>query len=250
MLIRDVIIYLSIKYQGDWDKIYNAIKKKESCETQEIERVVSSLGCKAITILDDNYPSSLKNIYKPPFTLFYLGDISLLESNIISIVGSRAPSTYASKSTKKIISDLKEKNVVICSGLARGIDRIVHEESLNNNLKTIAILPTGILYCYPKENLSIYEEIIKKGLIISEYPSYSRVKKEKFGMRNRIIAGLGDKLLVMSAKEKSGTMISVKFALEFGKDIYCLPYHIDEGSICNKLIKEGAYLLSDGKDIF
>lgn len=250
MLIRNIIIYLSIKYCGDWDKIYEAISKKEYCNNEEVERVLSSLTYKAVTILDDNYPSTLKNIYKPPFTIFYLGDLSLLESNIISVVGSRDPSIYAIKSTRKIISELKEKNVVICSGLARGIDKIAHEEALKNNLKTIAVLPTGILFCYPKENYSIYEEISKKGLIISEYPSYDRVKKEKFGMRNRIIAGLADKLLVMSAREKSGTLISVKFALEFGKDIYCLPYHIEENSVCNKLIKDGAYLLSSGNDIF
>lgn len=250
MSIREVLIYLSCKYNGEWEKIYYAIVHKERVSEEEINKNNRMINCEVITILDDNYPINLKNCYHPPFVLFYKGDISILEMNIISIVGSRNASNYAKESIKKIIDDLKDSNVAICSGFAKGIDTIVHQQSLNNGLKTIAILPVGIDLCYPQENFQLYEQIEVEGLIISEYPFCTRVEKKNFIFRNRLIASLCSKIVIASAKEKSGTLVSAKYAIEYGKDVYALPYPINENNCCNSLIKEGAYLIESGKDLF
>lgn len=249
-MIRDILIYFAIKYNGEWQKIFDAIKNKESIDDEEILKQVEKVKNQSITLIDEDYPERLKNVFKPPFVLFYKGDKSLLKGNIVSIVGSRLASEYGKRATKSIVTDLKGKNMITCSGLAKGIDGVVHKVSLEENIPTIAVLTSGIDYCYPKENLSLYLEIQKRGLIISEYPFKTHLLREQIPFRNRIIAALGDNLIVTEAYPQSGTLISVRYALECGKDIYAVPYPFDSESICNKLINDGAYLICRGDDIF
>ena len=249
MKARDILIYLAIKYSGDWSFIYQAIKNKEKVDLEDVEIVCEKYQNSVITIMDKDYPLKLKNIYHPPFVIFYKGDKSLLNMNIISLVGSRDVNEYGKSATKRIIKDFINQDVCICSGLAIGVDAIAHDEAIKNNIKTIAVLPNGIESCYPKENFKLYNLIKEKGLLISEYPEKVKVDKKYFASRNRIIAGLSDSLVVPHVKKKSGTMVSVHFALEFGKDVYCVPYSIDDNSFGNTLIKEGAYLITDGKDV-
>jgi hypothetical protein len=156
---KEVLGYLSIKHSGDWVKVYNSIKAKESISTAEVEQVISECKNNFITILDEEYPEFLKNIYRPPLVLFYKGDISLLkEKRLLAVVGTREPSSYGVFATEKIISEL-DKNIVIVSGLARGIDATAHKYAMNNGLKTVAFLGCGINYIYPAENFKLYKDI-------------------------------------------------------------------------------------------
>ena len=249
--MEDILIYFAIKYEGDWDKIYSAINKKEKVDLTEIRKVVDENKSSCITLLSECYPSKLKNIYKPPFVLFYKGNINLLDSTkkTIGVVGSRNNSDYGEKVTTSLVSDLTDNDFVIVSGLAKGIDAIAHKACLNKNGNTIAVLGNGLEVFYPSENKDLQKEIENKGLVISEYPDFKESNKENFPKRNRIIAGLSDSILVTEASNKSGSMITVSRALEMGKDVYCVPYKIGVNSGCNTLIKEGAKLIESINDI-
>ena len=247
---RNILIYLAVKYKGNWNLIYKAIVNKEIAKEEDVNKVVSLVAAKTITIIDKEYPSSLKDIPNPPFVLFYHGDISLLETNIISIVGSRDVSSYGEEMTRFIVSSLIKNNETICSGLARGVDKIALETALDNFYNTIAVLPSGIDNCYPKENLLLYNIIKKDHLLISEYPGLVEPNADNFPLRNRIISALSQSLFVVEAKKKSGTMITISYSLENGKDIFCLPHNVDGIHYCNSLIKEGAFLVESAEDIF
>ena len=249
--MEEILAYFAIKYEGDWDRIYSAINKKEKVDTEEMKKLLVSNNCKYITLIGNDYPYRLKHIYKPPFVLFYKGDISLLNTprKTIGVVGSRENSDYGSFVTEKFVKDLVKENVVIISGLARGIDSIAHKTCLENNGNTIAVIGNGIDSCYPSDNLELQNEIASKGVVISEYPSFVPSNKEHFPKRNRIIAGLSDGILVSEAKYKSGSMITVSRALEMGKEIFCIPDLVYKESGCNKLIKEGAKLVENVSDI-
>ena len=251
--MHEILVYLSIIHKGDWNKIYDTILNKEPINKEDVLKVTNHLNCKYITILDPSYPLCLKSIYKPPFVLFYKGDISLLTDNYlrIAMIGSRLNSEYGKNITECICKDLikSERNCVIVSGLAKGIDSIAHSCCLNNSGKTIAVLGNGLDIIYPKENKNLYSRIMEKGLIISEYPPGTMPSKDNFPIRNRIIAGISNCISVMEAKEKSGTMNTVSHALEDGKQIFCVPDKCNTFSGCNKLIKEGAKLIENAKDI-
>ena len=251
--MHEILVYLSIIHKGDWNKIYESILNKVPIDKDEVLKLTRDLECKYITILDASYPLCLKSIYKPPFVLFYKGDISLLSDNNfkIAVIGSRLNSDYGKDITEKICKELIEKkeNCVIVSGLAKGIDSIAHQCCLNNNGKTIAVLGNGLDIIYPKENKNLYNNIIDKGLLISEYPPGTMPNKENFPIRNRLIAGISNCVAVMEAKTKSGTMNTVSHALEDGKQIFCVPDKCDVFSGCNKLIKEGAKLIENAIDI-
>ena len=247
--MNEILVYFAIKYGGDWDKIYSAINKKEKVNQEEIKETLKDCN-EYITLLDDIYPSRLKSIYKPPFVLFYKGDIGLLNSKkTIGVVGSRKNSDYGKYCTQKLVKGLVEHEYVIISGLAKGIDAIAHKECLDNNGKTIAVIANGLDSYYPEENRGLQDEIVKRGLLISEVPNFVESRKENFPKRNRIVAGLSDSILVTEAKNKSGAMITVSRALEMGKDIFCIPYSIETDSGCNTLIKEGAKLIENINDI-
>ena len=204
-----------------------------------------------ITLLDDNYPKRLKSIYKPPFVLFYKGNINLLSTcnKLIGVVGSRNNSKYGEKATESIVKELVSQNIVIVSGLAKGIDAISHTTCLAQGGATIAVLANGLKINYPFRNACLQEEIGTKGLLLTEYPDFVESNKEQFPKRNRIIAGLSDAILVTEARKKSGSMITVARALEMGKDIFCVPHLIWCDSGCNSLIKEGAKLVENANDI-
>ncbi|MGN1295547.1 MAG: DNA-processing protein DprA [Bacilli bacterium] len=248
--IRDILLYFSYKYKGDWQNIFDALQRKETVNEEEVNASIKKVGNNFITILDDDYPSKLKNIYRPPFVLYYKGDKLLLnaDSMYISFIGSREASTYGEAVTRKLIEDINKENVIIVSGLAKGIDGMAHEAALDNQIKTIAVLGTGIDMVYPKENVYLYERIKEDGLIISEYP-LSISPESSFPKRNRIIAGLSEKIVVCEAKKRSGTQITVNLGLEQGKDIYAVPTSIFEESLCNELIKDGAIPLLNGNEL-
>lgn len=251
MKAREIIAFLSIKYDGNYKKIMDAIKEKEKINEEEALNSINKLKSKYVTIIDDEYPQYLKHIPAPPLILFYYGDLSILDiknRKKLAVIGSRNSSEYGERMTINIVSKIS-KQVTIISGLARGIDKIAHETCIKNKGKTVAILGSGIDYIYPKENSDIYEEIKKNHLLISEYPNSVIPEPQNFPFRNRIISGLSDKILVTEAYNKSGTSVTVLHALRQGKDVMTVPYNADKNSACNKLIQDGAALVENADDV-
>ncbi len=198
---------------------------------------------KTIRIGDKNYPEKLMNIYGRPQTLYILGNETLLNEKSIAIIGCRNASNYGLRSAYQFGYELAKKGICIISGFARGIDTYAHKGALAAKGKTIAVLGCGLNVIYPPENMELYKQIlIKGGAIITEYPLESKPERHHFPIRNRIISGLSDGVLVVEAKKKSGTLITVEYALEQGKEVYAIPGNItsenSEGT--NELIKEGA----------
>ena len=249
--MEEILVYLSIIHKGDWNKIYQDILNKRPIDKVVVKETVKQIKSSYITILNNDYPLCLKSTFKPPFVIFYKGNLELLSNNKkrIAIVGSRENTDYGKISAESICKGLVEKNTVIVSGLAKGIDSIAHKSCLDYNGNTIAVLGNGLNIIYPKENDILYKQIEEKGLIISEYPDDTFPDKTNFPKRNRIIAALSEGVVVIEAKEKSGTMSTVAHALEDGKQIFCVPERSTSNSGCNKLIKEGAKLVETAEDI-
>lgn len=206
---------------------------------------------KVLTILDGAYPQRLKEIYLPPIVLFYRGNLSLLNQRAVAIVGSRDHSKYAKDCIHDLIPSLVKDDIVVISGLARGVDTLAHEETLKANGETIAVIGSGLDVVYPPENSKLYDVIAKKGLILSEYPLQSRPLKFHFPYRNRIIAGLSHGVCVIEAKEKSGSLITANLALSENREVFAVPGSIfsihSKGT--NSLIEAGACLVSSGDTI-
>lgn len=234
---REKLIALAIKYKGEYFDIAKAIKTNEEIEEKDYPN--------CLTILDDNYPKSLRELKAPPYVLFYKGNIELINSdNIIGVVGSRVACDYALKATKDLVN--ANYNNVIISGLAKGIDAKAHEEAN----RTIGVLGCGIDFIYPKENIKLYAKLENEGLIISEYPDSVLPYAYHFPFRNRIIAALAKRIYVMQSSNKSGTVTTINEALELQKEIKVLPYSIyqEEGQYNNRLINDGAMLI-DNEDL-
>ena len=205
-----------------------------------------------ITYFDPLYPNQLKLIPDPPYVFYARGQVHLLKSNtMLSVIGTRKPSKMARLKIEKFIKPLIEKDWLIVSGMARGIDSYAHELTLSLNGKTIAVLGGGFDNIYPKENKKLFEKIAKNGLVISEYPPALKPERYFFPERNRIISGLSFGTLVIEASKPSGTLITVDQALEQGKEIFVLPGNIfDEETLGNnELIQHGAKLVINSKDI-
>lgn len=246
---EEILVYFSVKYSGDFVSIYKALENQEKVTREEVLFVLDNLRCGYTTMVSDDYPKLLKDISYPPFVLFYHGDLNLINDKTIGVIGMRVPSEYGVNATDKLVRDLVKKHYTIVSGMALGIDTIAHRSAMKNNGKTIAILGSGINYCYPKRNKDIYDYMKKNHLILSEYPGDCVPLRENFPRRNRIIAGLSSALLVTESREHSGTMITVGYALEQGKDIFCVPNRIFDNLGCNVLIQQGAKLVNDVNDI-
>lgn len=248
---RDVVIYFAVKYAGDWSKIYEAMQKRETFQEEDVLQTLSSLRCKVVTIIDDAYPTGLKKIYKPPFALFYYGNLDLAyeTDKSLAVVGSRDSGPYGMKMTTQITAQLAKAGLTIVSGLAKGIDATAHWASINAGGTTIAILGSGIDHCYPKENIDLYNQIKNNHLLLSEYPGDTVPDKEHFPWRNRIIAALSKAVFVSEAHKRSGTLITVGYALYLGREVFVLPHPVDTDTSCNQLIKDGAVLVESAQDI-
>ncbi len=205
-----------------------------------------------INIYDENYPDKLKKIYDPPIVLYVKGNKDILDEKSMAIVGCRLCTKYGETQAKKLAYNLSLNNINIISGLARGIDSFAHKGCLMSGGKTLAVVGCGLDRVYPNENKELFNQIINKGgAIISEYVVGTKPLARNFPRRNRIISGLSDGVIVVEAREKSGTLITVDFALEQGKNIYAIPGNIDSPNAygTNNLIKQGAKLVTDVGDI-
>lgn len=207
-----------------------------------------------ISIKNNKYPNQLKNIYDPPAKLYVLGNMSILNQRNFAIVGSRKATQYGKKIAMQISKELAENGLNVVSGLAIGIDSYAHLGCLQvkDAGKTIAVLGSGLDVIYPKENRKLAEQIINSGgCIISEYPIGSKIEKNNFPQRNRIISGLSEGILVVEASQKSGALITAEFGAEQGKEVFAVPGDInkEQSEGCNLLIKDGANVVTSSQDI-
>lgn len=239
--MRNKILYYALKYQGEWQQITNAIANQEPA-------VEIDYPYPYVTILDSAYPKAFRSLRYAPWVIFYEGDYSLLDKRAVSIVGARECNAYGKEMAIHVSKLLKEQAVIV-SGLAKGIDAFVHQEALNRH--TIGVVGCGINISYPKVNEALYEKMRKDHLIISEYPHQSKPMPYHFPWRNRLIAALGCALVVIQAKKRSGTLLTVNEALELGKSVYCIPHNFNDGYGLgsNLLLSQGANILIDDEDI-
>lgn len=207
---------------------------------------------KVLTILDKRYPSQLQEIYDPPVVLFYRGNIALLNANnFLGVVGARNCSMYAFYTIRRLLPPVIKKDVVIVSGLAKGVDGYAHRICLDNKGKAIAILGNGLDVFYPECNHYLQDALSHKGLLLTEYPSGTHPLKYHFPLRNRIIAGLCQSLLVVEAKQRSGSLITANLALQNDRNVLAIPGRLsDPNSVgCNELIAAGAKAVLSSEDI-
>ena len=234
-------------------KAENFIEKKKNINPDKALEEVLKRNIKFITFDSSDYPYMLSQISNPPMTIFYKGDLSTCNlDRTVAFVGSRRASLNGKDGVKRVISDLRNTDVCIVSGLASGIDAISHESAINNNLKTIGVIASGFDYTYPESNKYLYEKIEQEaGAVISEYYPTFQPLKFRFPQRNRIVTGLSFGTVVGEAALKSGALISANLTLEQGRELMCIPGAINNVNTegIYKLIKEGASIVTSGDDI-
>ncbi|OGW75269.1 MAG: DNA protecting protein DprA [Omnitrophica bacterium RBG_13_46_9] len=207
-----------------------------------------------VTKIDKNskaYPDNLKSIFNPPEELFVSGQILPSDDNAVAVVGTRTPTYYGLEQSEKISYELASRGITIISGMARGIDSAAHRGAIRARGRTIAVMGSGHGHIYPPENRGLYEDIVKNGAVISEFRQDMPPLKANFPRRNRIISGMSKGVVVVEAAERSGALITVDFALEQGREVFAMPGNISsmKSSGTNRLIKEGAKLIEDVRDI-
>lgn len=205
-----------------------------------------------INFKDDIFPEKLRQTKNPPKKLYALGNIELLGKESLAVVGTRHITEYGIKNCKYFAQEIVKKEIPIVSGMAVGTDTVAHKTALAYGGETIAVLPSGFDCIFPKENRGLFENIIKRnGLVITEYPPETKAKSERFLQRNRIVSGLSEGILIIEAAYRSGTSVTAKLAYEQKKIVMALPGRLDNsyGVGVNKLIQEGAKLVTDIEDV-
>ena len=230
---------------------FDAAREKNDLDTAYEKFLRYGNGMKLVTLGMDLYPEKLKDIPGLPYNLFYYGELPDDNCASVAIVGARNCSSYGYDMAGYFGRELAKAGVQIISGMASGIDGISQQEALDFGAKSYGILGSGADICYPASNRRLYEKLKEEGGSISEYPPGTNPVAANFPIRNRIISGLSDIVLVVEAKMRSGTSITVNMALEQGRDVYAVPgRNTDELSRgCNKLIRDGAGIATDAECI-
>lgn len=234
------------------DKEYSTLLN--SANPEYLKFVLDQLDRKdivAITIESEDYPESLINTPIPPLVLYCKGDVKLLKGNNFSIVGSRRSLPLSINLAKSYSEALIKNGFNLVTGIAEGVDSAVLETAVKCGGKAISVIAGGFDNIYPQSNASLLEKVVESGLVISEYPPEIAPKPFHFPIRNRIIAGLSRGTLIVSGARKSGTLYTAEYAEEYGKDLFAIPYSVGfvSGEGCNDLIKRGAILTDNPKDI-
>lgn len=216
---------------------------------REEERLAQA-GATFITARDPEYPPLLKEIHDPPIGLYRKGPYAF-DAPCVAIVGSRRTTLYGQATAKKLGAELARLGFCVVSGLARGIDTAAHEGALSVGGRTAAVLGTGIDIIYPSENLGLYRRIAESGAVLSEFPFGRKADRQTFAMRNRIVSGMSQAIVVVESDVDGGAMITAKFAGEQGRLIFAVPGRIDQPSSagCHQLIRDGATLLTSVDDL-
>jgi DNA processing protein len=208
--------------------------------------------CRIISYWDEDYPYLLRKIYDPPVILFVKGKMQKSDENSIAIVGTRTPTSYGKKFAEKFVSELVGYNITIVSGLARGIDTISHISAIKNRGRTIAVLGSGLDVIYPPENKKLFNEIIDKGCVISEYAFGTKPDAVNFPKRNRIISGISLGTVIIETDINGGARFTAQFALDQNREVFALPGNVDtkQSAGTNQLIQRGqAKLITSVDDI-
>ena len=233
--------------------VAQSILKKQSFPRAEKELVAIRTipNCTLINWTDPEYPQTLLQIYDPPVLLYVRGDSQILNHPCISIVGTRRPTLYGTQMAERIGRDLAARGLVILSGMARGIDAIGHQGALAAGGLAVGVLGTGIDVCYPKENKKLYEKVLERGAIVSEFPTRTHPAPENFPVRNRIVAGMPLGVVVVEGAEHSGSLITARLAMEFGREVFGVPGNVTQpvSFAPNQLIKQGAKLVTNAEDV-
>ena len=221
-------------------------KEKIEANRREYEKLKEQ-GIRFVTFLDVEYPKRLLPLYDSPAALFVKGKIPKDDMPSVAIVGARDCTEYGRDAAGFLARMLAKEGLSIISGLALGIDAAAHKGALDAAGETFAVLGCGINICYPRENYALYSTLEKEGGIFAEYPLGTKPEAGNFPQRNRIISGLADAVIIIEAKEKSGSLITADLALEQGREVFALPGRINDplSKGCNRLIQNGAAILLD-----
>lgn len=230
-----------------------AEKLVEMRKTWDVDREYERLQKKQISCVctaDEEYPERLRHIPDHPFCVYYKGQLPQTEKLAVAVVGARECSDYGRFIAAELGKELGEAGVQVISGMARGIDGVSQLAALNAGGESFAILGNGVDICYPRDNRPIYDRMLVQGGILSIYSPGTAPKPQLFPPRNRIVSGLADVLVVVEARQKSGTLITVDMALEQGREVYAVPGRITDrlSDGCNKLVKDGALVFLSPKD--
>ncbi|PVY94626.1 DNA processing protein [Ezakiella coagulans] len=247
-MTKNDFMSLEILKEKDIDYI---LENKNYDKLEWTKEYYRNLGVHVMTIEDEDYPYSLKNIEDAPQILYIKGELKPEDHIALAVVGSRRLSDYGKEATKFIASEISKLGITVVSGMADGADSIAHRAALKENNRTIAVMGTGIDVIYPQKNKVLYGEISEKGAVITEFPAKMKGAPYNFPRRNRIISGLSLGVVVVEAKEKSGTLITASFAAEQGRDVFAIPGNINSiySKGTNKLIQDGAKLVMGVEDI-
>lgn len=245
---KDELFLLLKLGQTQKNDLWDALQSKQLAQKVRQNLKVSHF----LTILDKRYPSQLQEIYSPPVVLFYQGDIELLDSKkLLGVVGARQCSSYALQALTQLLPNVIQQQLVLVSGLAKGVDGLTHQLALKHHGKTIAVIGNGLDISYPSCNRALQTQIAHAGLLLSEYPLERRPLKYHFPLRNRIIAGLCQTVLVVEARHHSGSLITANLALQENRNVLALPGRINDINSmgCNELIAAGAKPVLNSNDI-
>jgi DNA processing protein len=234
-------------------QVSQAIVKKEAFKRaeKELAGIQKIAGCSLLNWTEPEYPQTLLQIYDPPVLLYVRGDPQVLNLPSLSIVGTRRPTLYGTQMAQRLGRDLAARGLVIVSGMARGIDAIGHQGAMEAHGRAIGVLGTGIDVCYPKENKKLYEKVLERGAIISEFPLRTHPAPENFPVRNRIVAGMPLGVVVVEGAQYSGSLITARLAMEFGREVFGVPGNVTQpvSFAPNQLIKQGAKLVTNAEDV-
>ncbi|MCF6313465.1 MAG: DNA-processing protein DprA [Verrucomicrobiales bacterium] len=224
---------------------------QDHVDLAEEHRRIADHDIDLITLDHEDYPPSLREIHDSPFLLFVKGKLLERDRHAIAIVGARRCTHYGTEAARKLSYQLAFAGLTIISGLARGIDTAAHEAALAAQGRTIAVLGSGIGNIYPPENAALADRIAQSGAVISEFPVLYVPDKQSFPLRNRIVSGMSFGILVAEAPARSGSLITANQALDQGRNVYAVPGPIDRPTSvgCNRLIQQGATLVTDASDI-
>jgi len=223
----------------DWDKLEEHLAR------------LAAQGGEMILRDDPRFPARLQEIPYPPPFLFVKGSLTPADHLAVAVVGTRSASYYGLKAGRHLAGALAARGVTVVSGLARGIDTAAHQGALEMSGRTLAVLGCGLDVVYPPENVKLYQEIGERGALVSEFPLGAPPEARNFPIRNRLISGLALGVVVIEAGVKSGTAITVRYALDQGREVFAVPGPIDSPTSAgpHRLIQEGAKLVQDVEDI-
>lgn len=229
------------------------VAKKEGFRRaeKEVAALRSIPNAHLINWTESDFPQTLLQIYDPPVLLYLRGDPQILNAPSLAIVGTRRPTLYGTQMADRLARELAARGIVIVSGLARGIDAIAHQGAMAVQGRAIGVLGTGIDICYPKENKKLYEKVLERGAILSEFPLGTHPAPENFPVRNRIVAGMPLGAIIVEGAQYSGSLITARLAMEFGREVFGVPGNVTQAVSFapNLLIKQGAKLVTCGEDV-